>query len=314
MRLWSFAYETGIKKSEILGVPVISVGNIVAGGTGKTSFVIYIVELLKKMGKRGCVLMRGYRGRLFGIVPPTIDSLDWGDEVLLLRKKLPETPILTGKNRIKTGLLAIKKFHPDLLILDDGFQYLRLNRDLDILLIDQTDPFSGNKFPPCGFLREPLSSISRADLIVLTRVDLAGNLSFTTAKLRRLNPKANILMAVYKPLWLEHHATKVRMELETLKDRRIVVFSGIGNPASFERELERLGAVIIRSFRFPDHHPYRKKELECLLNHSGSYPLVATEKDSVKLPEDFPCLILKAEMVVVEGEELIRESIRSIIG
>lgn len=313
VRLWLFTYKIGIKKAQVLGVPVISVGNIVAGGTGKTGCVIYLTSLLRKMGKRVCVLTRGYGGRVSGIVAPSVNPLDWGDEALLLRKHLPKTPILTGKDRVRTGLDAIEKFNPDLLILDDGFQYLRLSRDLNILLVDAANPWGGRNFPPCGLLREPLSSISRADIIMMTRVDQANGLDPLRAKLNRLNPEASILTAMYKPLWLEHHITKERMKLESLEGLRIVVFSGIGNPVSFERKLETLGAVIVKSFRFLDHHIYSAKELGHLLKQYNCCPLIATEKDGVKLPGDFPCLILKVKMVIVEGEELIEQSIRSIL-
>lgn len=311
MELWVLAYQTGVKKKEVLRAPVISVGNIVAGGTGKTGFVIYLARFLQKTGRRVCVLTRGYGGRRGGIVSSS-NLLDWGDEALLLRTHLPETPILTGRDRVKTGRLAMERFNSDLFILDDGFQYLRLSRDLNILLIDATNPFGGNNFPPCGLLREPLTGVSRADVIVLTRVDQADGLNSLRAKMKKLNPEAPLLAATYKPLWLEDRTTQERRDLKSLEGRKIVMFSSIGNSISFERELEALGAVILRSYRFADHHVYSKKELEDLRSQSFSCPLITTEKDGVKLPRDFPCSILKVEMVVVEGEEIIEQSVRSI--
>jgi len=310
VRLWILAYQTGVRRKEFLGAPVISVGNVVAGGTGKTEFVLYLARFLETLGRRVCVLTRGYGGRRRGIVSSS--KLHWGDEALLLRARLPETPILTGKDRVKTGELAIERFNSDVFILDDGFQYLRLNRDLNILLIDATNPFGGNRFPPCGLLREPLSSLSRADVIVFTRVDQVDGMRALRRKVERLNPDAPLVSAAYKPLWLEDHRTQERRSLETLKGREIIVFSSIGNPVSFERQLESLGASLIRNLRFPDHHFYNRKELGYLRAQSRSYPLVTTEKDGMKLGPDFPCSMLKVEMVVLEGREILERRVQSI--
>jgi tetraacyldisaccharide 4'-kinase len=312
VRLWILAYQTGVKKKESLSSPVISVGNIVAGGTGKTGFVLYLARFLEKLGKRVCVLTRGYGGRRRGIVSSS-NLPEWGDEALLLRAGLPDTPILTGKDRVKTGKLALERFDSDVFILDDGFQYLRLNRDLNILLIDATDPFGGKRFPPCGLLREPLSSVCRADVIIFTRVDQVDGARELRRRMAKLNPNAPLLSAVYKPLWLEEQRTQERMSLEALKGREIVAFSSIGNPMSFERQLESLGALIIRRLRFPDHHLYNRRELGYLRAQSRSYPLLTTEKDSVKLSRDFPCSILKVEMVILEGREVVERRVQSVL-
>ncbi len=313
VRLWLLSYKIGVKKGEFLSVPVISVGNIVAGGTGKTGFVMYLVPFLEKMGKKVCVLTRGYGGKRKGAVPAFPGALDWGDEISLLRKHLPKTPIITGKDRIRTGRFAMEKFDADLFLLDDGFQYLKLNRDLDILLIDATNPFGDRRFLPCGFLREPVASVSRADIIVITRVNQTDKLASLRAELSSLNPIAPILTSKYELLGLENHATKERMDLELLEGKEVVAFSSIGNPVSFERELEALGAVVVKSFRFPDHYVCSEKELEGLLDECGSRLPVTTEKDGVKLPGDFPCLILKVEMVITEGREIMEQSLKSVL-
>jgi len=312
-RLWILSYRTGLRGRHSLEVPVISVGNIVAGGTGKTGFVIYLISLLREMGKGACVLTRGYGGSARGIVPAATDSLDWGDEVLLMRRHVGETPIVTGKDRVRTGMLAIARFHPDLLVLDDGFQYLKLRRDIDMLLIDATNPFGGQRFPPCGLLREPLSSVSRANMIVVTRVDQANGLKRLIAKLRRLNPRAGLVQALYKPLCLEDHVTKKVVGLEALRGKRVIAFCSIGNPLSFRKALRELGAVVVKSYIFSDHHLYRDGDLKALLRHRDSCSLVTTEKDAVKLPRDFPCLVLKVEMAVVSGEETVREYLRAVV-
>jgi len=291
-RLWILSYRTGLRGRHSLEVPVISVGNIVAGGTGKTGFVIYLISLLR---------------------PAATDSLDWGDEVLLMRRHIGETPIVTGKDRVRTGMLAIARFHPDLLVLDDGFQYLKLRRDIDMLLIDATNPFGGQRFPPCGLLREPLSSVSRANMIVVTRVDQANGLKRLIAKLRRLNPRAGLVQALYKPLCLEDHVTKKVVGLEALRGKRVIAFCSIGNPLSFRKALRELGAVVVKSYIFSDHHLYRDGDLKALLRHRDSCSLVTTEKDAVKLPRDFPCLVLKVEMAVVSGEETVREYLRAVV-
>jgi tetraacyldisaccharide 4'-kinase len=307
------SYRAGIKKTEVLGIPVISVGNIVAGGTGKTGFVMYLVSTLQELRKSACVLTRGYRGREHGVVNASADPMVWGDEALLLARQLPNTPVVTGKDRVRAGRLAMDEFSPDVVVLDDGFQYLRLQRNLDILLVDATDPFGGNHFPPCGFLREPLSSISRADMIVLTRTRHVGELGQLKERLVRLNPRAPLLEATYEPLGLRDHATGERSDLEIIQGRKVVAFSSIGNPRSFESELELLGAVVVKRLRFTDHYLYRSADLEYLGVQSETHTLITTEKDAVKLPPDFCCRILEVKMVVTEGEDVIEERVRAIL-
>jgi tetraacyldisaccharide 4'-kinase len=313
VRLWVASYTIGIKKTEGLEVPVISVGNIVAGGTGKTGFVICLVSILQGLKKKACVLTRGYGGRRHGVVNTPGDLMDWGDEAVLLARQLPATPVITGRDRLKTGRLALDKFNPDVVVLDDGFQYLRLQRNLNILLVDATDPFGGKHFPPCGLLREPLSNVSRADMIVLTRTNQIGEIGPLKRKLERLNPQAPLIRATYEPLSLRDHVTGEKSGLEILKEKEVVAFSSIGNPGSFEKELELCGAVVVRSFRFPDHYLYDSADLEYLRAQSETRTLTTTQKDAVKLPLDFSCKVLEVRMVITEGEEVLERCVRAIL-
>lgn len=306
VRIWLLLYKQNILKKERLSGYVVSVGNLTLGGTGKTSFCIYIVDALKRTGLKGVILSRGYKAkRKMGLVRPDDNPRDYGDEPVLLARKT-EVPIIIGKDRVKTGNEALGRFNPDVLLLDDGFQYLKLDRDLDILLIDMTSPFGYSKFPPCGLLREPLSSIARADVVVLARTNDVANNRYLFVKIKRLNPNGLVIKSIHFPTTLYNVRLKRNFPLSYIRGKRVLAFSSIGNPTSFIRTLSHLGANVVKELPFPDHHFYKEtdfKKIERIASQCRADMIVTTEKDGVKIQIPFQAFVLKVETKIIEGEE-----------
>jgi len=331
-------YRLGVVPKTKIPCTVISVGNITWGGTGKTPAVIMIAKLLKEMGKRVAVLSRGYGRRKkkskISIVSNgkriILSSREAGDEPYLLSKNLPDVPIIVGKNRIKSGKYAIERFASEIVVLDVGFQYWPLDRDIDTVTIDCLNPYGNGYLIPRGPLREPVSHLSRADIFLLTRANLVSrdDLYRIIGDLRRLNPHSTILESVHCPKYLQGSFSGEKKSLDFIKDRRVVAFSSIGNPYSFEKTLEELGAKIVKIFQFPDHHDYQRKDLgeietACKTEiEKGEIIAVTTEKDAVRLeriisPEAGRVFreiwILKVDMEIVRGKEEWQRKIESYI-
>jgi 3-deoxy-D-manno-octulosonic-acid transferase/tetraacyldisaccharide-1-P 4'-kinase len=324
-RFWILLYQLKILKKSSLNTFVISVGNITTGGTGKTPFVQFLASQLQQKGKKVAILTRGYRRNSSNhlTIQPFNDLTDIspdevGDEPFLLSKNTNGIPVVVGKNRVNSGLKAKQEFGTDIFILDDGFQYQRLNRDLNIVLIDNTDPFGNGHLLPGGRLREPISSLKRADLFILTRTDIVSNFHHETRNsrfgrispaspsgghhdiqrtLHSINPDAPILEAIHNPIDVKKIPTptlnQVQGEtqneshpLSWLEGKKIIALSSIGNPAAFEETLEGLGAVVIENIRFRDHHRYTSRDLERIGKKAkllGAEAIVTTEKDEVRL-------------------------------
>lgn len=259
--------------------PVISVGNITTGGTGKTPVVQWIVRELQSLSHRPAVLLRGYKRQ---------DAQSTSDEEQLLRESLG-VPVFADPKRALAGQRAIKA-HPeiDVIVLDDGFQHRKLYRDLDIVLIDATNPFGYGHVLPRGMLRESLASLARVNVVILTRVELAPDAQVAEIEqtVRRRNPAVPILKS-------NHRLDQITGDgpprsIETLHGRRVWAFCGIGNPDAFESSLRKAGIDIAGMTRFADHHAYDAGDLEQLQASAarvGATVLLTTEKDSVKLQE-----------------------------
>lgn len=336
-----FIHRLGVVPQTRVPCTVISVGNITWGGTGKTPAVIMIAKLLQEMGKKVAVLSRGYRMEKrrdkkseISIVSDgkrvILSSREAGEEPYLLSKNLPGVPIIVGKNRIEAGKYVIEKFATEVLILDDGFQYWRLTRDLDIVTIDSLNPYGNDYLIPRGPLREPISHLSRADIFLLTRANLVSreDLDRIIGDLGRLNPESIILESVHRPKYLQGSFSGEKESLNFIKDRKVVAFSSIGNPYSFEKTLEGLGAKIVKIFQFPDHHNYDRRDLReiettCRTDlEKGKAIAVTTEKDGVQLekliyPEAdrvfWEIWVLKVELEIVRGKEEWRKKIEPYI-
>jgi tetraacyldisaccharide 4'-kinase len=307
-------YRYGFLKKKKLPVRVISVGNLTVGGSGKTPAIIEIAYLLRDTSKRVGVLIRGYKGRYerqqwvvsdgkikaqrqkdgrTGFQPVSINASleDAGDEACLLAKNLTNIPVLVGKNRWASGKYAIQEFGCDTLLLDDGFQHLKLYRDVDILLYDVSVPQQGLRLFPEGVLREPLSAAKRAKVIILTHTDMVTDTPYEDM-IKGLNPEALILTSIHLPLCLiRSQVSGVRDEkdsniypLSLIKGKTILACSGIGSPESFEHSLRQFDPDRIIPLRFPDHHSYDSTCLRRIEEMAMDTDMVVTtEKDMIRL-------------------------------
>ncbi|MEW6490514.1 MAG: tetraacyldisaccharide 4'-kinase, partial [Thermodesulfobacteriota bacterium] len=317
LRRW--AYRRRILRAEHPGVPVISVGNIAAGGTGKTPCVETICRVLLEAGLRPAVLSRGYKGSLRGgtgvVSDPDgvlLSPEEAGDEPVLLARRLPGVPVLVGRDRRATARLAAERFGVEVVVLDDGFQHLGLARDLDVVLLDARRPFGNGHCFPRGLLREAPGALAEADLVLLTRTRRADSqgVDDVRAAVRRHNLTAPVLPTAHTPRQVVDVATGEAGPLERLRGLKVLAFAGIGTPEAFFRELGDLGAKVLQSVPFPDHHRYTPADLEQVLTWArlmNAQALVTTEKDGVRLlahlPLPLPVLATRIEMAVLDRPE-----------
>lgn len=310
------AWETARRKR--MNTPVISVGNLSLGGTGKTPMVAWLAERLSAAGLRPAILMRGYRrgSRKDPLILAAGSSAPverTGDEAQILMRSV-RAPVGIGARRAEAGRVLEQHFHPDVFLLDDGFQHWRLERDLDIVLVDGLAPFGPNgEVVPLGCLREPLKALRRADAVVVTRADPGCPRRGIEAVIRRYNPRAPIFFSRVVAAYWEEMGTGVRWAPGELPFSRVGAFCGLGNPASFWRTLRRLGYEPEFRVRFPDHHRYTASDwrrLRARAQAGGVEALVTTEKDVCNLSgEDLTGVRvcwLKIR-IEVEGEERLLE-------
>lgn len=255
---------------------VISVGNITLGGTGKTSLVEYIARCLKEHKKNVAILSRGYKRKN-----------EMGDEPFMLQQKLKGVPVIVDADRIRGGKLAIEKYAADTLILDDGFQQWGIYKDLEVVTIDALYPFGNGRLLPRGVLREPLSALKRADIFVLTKTNLGGDMGQLRNILSKINPKAMVVESAHRPLgFYELRKPQDLLGIDILKNKAVTLFSGIGDPDSFEKLIAALDINIALSFKFSDHHNYCAKDLENIFAEAkkkNSFAVVTTEKDAARI-------------------------------
>ncbi len=310
IRLRFFLYQAHLLKQESLSVPVVSVGNLNLGGTGKTPMVEFLSRLFIQRGKKVGILSRGYARKTnsSGIEKVEFDSSrslrsqaeQWGDEPLLLSKHLPEVPIYVSKNRVAAGKEMLEKENVDLILLDDGFQHFRLKRDVDLVLLDPEKDLKGKVFPR-GLLREPLSSLKRASLFCSKDKAVEG---FVPASFFQIKPVSFIELVSGK-----------KESVDFLKGKSVLLFSGIGRPQSFEQTCRHLGLVIKESVSFPDHHYFSVADQNELSQKALQHKvdcLVTTEKDAMRweVLKDFslPVYIVQISLV---SEGLEKEPILS---
>jgi tetraacyldisaccharide 4'-kinase len=301
------AFRRGWLAARRLEVPVVSVGNLTFGGTGKTPTVVALARDLAGRGRRPAVLTRGYgrrsRAPLVMVGPaPQLDVDRAGDEPLELASRLPGVPIVIDADRVRGGAEAVL-LGADLLLLDDGFQHLRVERDLDLVLLDAGDPWGGGRLPPRGRLREPARALMRASAVLLTKLPPQADpvVAELTAAVRRIAGALPVLAARLAP-------SRVRGAQgwgppELLRGRRLVAFAGIGRPAGFVALLEQAGAEVVASRWFPDHHRYTVADLSGIERLADRHQAVAvtTAKDAVKLPAEAPVWVVEAEMAPLAG-------------
>lgn len=305
-----------------LNFPVISVGNITLGGTGKTPVVIYLSQKLLREGIKPAVVATGYGGsNKEGVVSDGKKLfMDWretGDEAFLLARELKDIPVLIGRDRLRQARYARENFHIDTVILDDGFQYWPLEREGEIVVIDGTNPFGNGFLFPRGILREPRGELGRANLIWLTRVDQAQDLQGLKRILKDVAPGVPLVESIHCPIHIENRKGTEVYNLNFIRHRRVIVFSGIGNPFSFEATLRSMNPEIVEVIRYPDHHLYTLKDVEDLnrkIEEKKAELVITTDKDGVKFPPEVslrvPLLLLKVKIQVVKGEEALQNLLK----
>ena len=305
-----------------VSAPVISVGNITTGGTGKTPFTAWLVRTLQKMGKSPGIASRGYKS-LDSAHSIEADQQQGNDEKMVLEQLCPGTPHLQNRDRVLAARRLIEQHNCDCVILDDGFQHRRLHRDLNLVLIDAVNPFGYNHLLPRGLLREPLGSLKRADLIVITRVEQvpAAHISQIRAKLKRyIHDGIPIVEVAFEPtFFLDRDGN--RFSLSKIPQTAIM-FCGIGNPSGFQNLLSQIGldpSPGKNFFIFPDHHHYTKQEVQTLCNRArkaGTKGLLTTQKDLVKLghllPDDITCQAVCIDAVVKNAEEILLQKLKEL--
>ena len=255
-----------------LGMKIISVGNITLGGTGKTVLVEYLVRYLRQKNILTAVVSRGFKG---------------ADEPDMLRLKLKDTPVIVDKDRARGAQKAAADYGARAVIFDDGFQQWKIKKDLDIVMIDATNPFGNQHMLPRGILREPLSSLKRAGAFVLSKTNLNPNIEDIEEFLLDINKDALIVESTHRPVDLAGLGNEDnRLSLGVLKGKPVSLFCGIGDPGSFEAITRESGAVVAAFFTFPDHHTYSQKDLEDVIRQSENKNaefILTTEKDAARI-------------------------------
>jgi tetraacyldisaccharide 4'-kinase len=326
------AYRRGWFSIARLPVPVISVGNLTTGGTGKTPLVEWVCRAMAGRdsasdvgeGKRICVLTRGYgkkNPKAQVVVSNGNEVLagerEAGDEPFLLASKLLGiAAVVANPNRAAAGQWAIEELNTEVFVLDDGFQHLRLARDLDIVTIDATDPWGSGGLLPYGRLREPRSGLSRADCLVITRADEVEDTGSIRKALEQLAGRVPIFSARIE-------TSRIRtlegedLNRERLQAQQVGAFCGVGNPQSFFSQLRREGIGLAFTRRFSDHHRYTQSELTVLENEvkaRGATGLITTAKDAIKLSSlklELPCYVLEIQ-IRIDNEDRLVEIVRSV--
>ncbi len=288
----SAAYRGGWLNAGRLARPVVSVGNLTAGGAGKTPLVALLAKLLLERGVKPAILTRGYRRdpgpSLIAIDPAPARSADprkTGDEPAWLARELPDVPIVISADRYRAGAVAEQRYRVDVHLLDDGFQHLKLWRNVDVVAIDATQPLSDRALFPAGRQREPCAALKRAHFVVLTRSDQADAAPLE-AQIREIAPQARSFRAHAVLRGWTDIAKRCRLEPDALRGRPLYAFCGIGNPTAFFSGLERDGFDVRGKRAFRDHHVYSGGEVARLLScaRQTNAALVTTEKDAMNLP------------------------------
>ena len=328
VRARALGYRTGHLKTKRLPCKVISVGNITVGGAGKTPMVLFLAEMLYSKGLSPVVLSRGYKGgaeKCGGIVSDGrtiyMNAEDTGDEPMMMATRLRRigVPVIVGRDRFQSGKQAIKSFQPDVILLDDAYQHLKLWRDLNLVLLDSRRPFGNSFLLPRGILREPETALSRGDIFILTRTE--GCQHALENRLRHVIGSKPIYTAFHQPFlakWVEAHATvpqspseeNTDIDISLLHDKKVFGFCGMAENNNFKQTLESIDCELVGFNGFTDHHPYSNKDIMSLLrsaSRAGADTLCTTEKDYVRLSRYMP-LSLDLAVLGVEislGDNLV---------
>jgi tetraacyldisaccharide 4'-kinase len=311
----NWLYAAGVLKCRRLSCPVVSVGNLTVGGTGKTPAVELAVRTLMDLGHRPAVVSRGYGRRTHGVqivadvASIRLDAEEGGDEPFLLARRLPGVPVVVGGNRYEAGRHAIERFGVTAIVLDDGFQHRTLAKDLEIVMARARTPWGNGRLLPGGPLREPLSSLARAALIVVTGARGPDDVREVAETARRYAPDVPVLAARHVPTEVWEAGHMKYLPIEALLGKRLLAFAGIGAPEGFRRTLQEMGVVEAGFARFADHHWYSREEMRALdaeATAADASGLVTTEKDWVRLrrlpPVKRPVYVIGVRLALLSGE------------
>ncbi|MBL8766051.1 MAG: tetraacyldisaccharide 4'-kinase [Planctomycetes bacterium] len=311
LRIHHAAFDSGWRKPQRAPLRVVCVGNLTAGGTGKTPIVAWLAREALALGKRPAIVLRGYRrGASDGV---------GSDEAQLYARIVPNVPVLVDADRVRAAHAA-HALGADVVLLDDGFQHRRLHRDVDLVLLDARDPFGGGAVLPRGFLREPERGLARAHIVVLTRCDRvdAAGLADVERRVRDLAPRATIVHEVHAPTGLVGLDGAWIADVAALRGQRVTCVSGIGDPTTLSETVTRLGATVVRALDFGDHHEFTAEQLAEVARErdaDGTRWCVTTEKDAMRMrsiPSDLPVVALRIEPRF--GDESEVAALRATIG
>ena len=316
----------------------MSIGNLTVGGTGKTPLVEMLARALTEHGRRVAILSRGYKSaprplalrlwdRLQGknavFLPRVVsdgsslllDSRVAGDEPFMLATNLKGVVVLVDRDRVKAALHAVQKFGVDTILLDDGYQYLRLRRTYEVALVDRTAPFGNGFLLPRGTLREPPKNLERATHVFITKSNASDNADLIQ-EIRRHNRVADIIECTHRPLHLRNFSTGEIVPLEFLRGRKVGALCAIATPASFEAGLRSLGAEVALSKSYTDHHRYTTREVESFILRCEKRDIdavITTEKDAVRFPllqnPEVPVYYLRMEIEILRGHQFYEDLI-----
>ena len=326
-RIRRFLYNNEILKKTSFMVPIISVGNVTFGGTGKTPFVIWLCEYLNQLDKKVMILMRGYKGefehssallkgnRKLGHNPDL-----YGDEALMLVRRLQDTSIIVGKKRSQNLEYYFSKENPDVVVLDDGHQHINLDRSLNIVLFDALMPVEKYKVAPWGYLREGLSALQDADLVIINRSDLVSSTELSELK-KIIRPHLRFEVPIgemgYKVNGLFDINFKETILFHDIKDKKVICVAGIASPASFFIMVEQLGCQIVDKIIYPDHFAYAMEDVDHIVERASKLDalVITTEKDIIKLKrldktENFH--YLGVAVYFLRGENYILDAIKRV--
>jgi tetraacyldisaccharide 4'-kinase len=308
-KLRGMLYGKSILKSHRLPCKVVSIGNIVVGGTGKTPMTTYVAKRIKALGYTVVVISRGYKGAAEKKEALVSDGKTIflgpeiaGDEPFMLACRLEGIPVIVGRDRFAAGMLAVQHFHPDVVVLDDGFQHLRLARDVDFVLLDYVQPFGNSHLLPRGMLREPVASLYRSDACILTRTKMDSTSAPGSAvdRLRTIVPQCPVFSSFHTPYYYAiPAATKTAFDqlskrpyaddFNFLIGRSVMAFSGIARNDDFRQTVEAMDCIAKGFLEFPDHHRYSERDMSRITQTAKKTTaeiLITTEKDYARIPAD----------------------------
>ncbi len=314
VRVRNGLFDRGLRSARRLPVPVVSIGNLSLGGTGKTPMVEWAVRWLRNRGRKPAILSRGYGA--------TVGTEDGGinEEAAVLAENIAETPHLRNPDRFAAGMAAIEQHGANVLVLDDGFQHRRLRRDLDIVLIDALAPPDRDHVFPWGSLREPVGALRRADFVVLTHADLAGaaRVASLRALIEGIRPGISVAEACHRATTVRPASPESAMSND-ISGKNIYAFCGIGQPEGFRLTLEAMGAIVTGICYFPDHHRYDERDLARLqqeATRTGAELVVTTQKDIVKVRSRWqgpPLGDIRIIMALTAGESELDAALEGIL-